>query len=176
MWKNSWYSTSVEAFYRTVNSISGQPSTPAVITSPDVTGPTPEGVPVNTRSPGSRVNIPLIWLIKSATWNSMSLVLPFCFNSPFTFSHIPKSCTSFVKSDFGTNSPTGHDVSNPLETAHGNFLSFNSVCFSRSVMSRATVYPAMWSVTADGDMSLHFLPITTPSSTSWCSSVAPLGS
>jgi len=161
--------------YSTANEISLWPSIPAVITSPEVTGPTPDGVPVKIRSPGSNVKIELIKLIISGTEKIISLVLAFCLISPLTFS---QSCTASGEQmfSFGMNSPTGHEVSNPLQIDHGSLLVFNSSCLSLSVMSRAIVYPAMTFIASWTGVFLHCDPIMTPSSTSWCRELAPGGS
>ena len=54
-------------------------------------------------------------------------------------------------------------------------LPLSSFCTDLAVMSRARTYPPMASVAASGVALRHSLPITIPSSISWCNSSSPTG-
>ena len=54
-------------------------------------------------------------------------------------------------------------------------LPLSSFCTDLAVMSRARTYPPMASVAASGVALRHSLPITMPSSISWCNSSSPTG-
>ena len=143
--------------------------------SPALTGPTPGGVPVRIRSPGSKVKCSLIQLTKYGIVKIMSLVFPFWRTFPFTFNHRSTFCGSTIFS-FGMNWLTGHAVSKPFAKLHGSPAFFAFPWAARSVMSRARTYPPMWSNTLASGIELPRFPMTRPSSTSWWSSVAPFGS
>ena len=89
------------------------------MTSPLVTGPTPEGVPVSTKSPVSRVKCSLIQLMRYGILKIISRVLLCCFTTPFTLSHSSVFCGSGIFSR-GMKDPTGQDVSKPFAMDHGN--------------------------------------------------------
>ena len=103
------------------------PSTckPARRISPALTGPTPFGVPVRTRSPSSSVITWLIALNCLGISKSMRFVLSFCLISPLTLSHRSKLCGSGIL-DLGIGSEMGRKVSKPLAMDHGRPFFFAS--------------------------------------------------
>ncbi len=72
---------------------------------------TPAGVPVAIKSPGYRVMISEMYLIRKATGKAMSAVLPFCFTSPLRRVSTATLAGSIFVSIQG---PTGQNVSNDL--------------------------------------------------------------
>ena len=84
-------------------------------TSPGASGPTPAGVPVAIRSPGSRVMTPLMYDNKSGIEKIISLVRPRCRSTPLTR---PITSSVLQSRPFTTRGPTGQKVSKPLARAH----------------------------------------------------------
>src|SRR6202008_4546951 len=87
------------------------PLTSTSTVSPCFIRETPAGVPVAIRSPGYSVMISEMYLIRKATENAMSAVLPFCFTSP-----LRRVWTVTLRGSISVSShgPTGQKVSNDL--------------------------------------------------------------
>jgi len=161
---------------------------PTVIICPGWTGPTPSGVPVRSKSPGSNFMIELTCSIKAGIGKIMSLVFPFCFKEPSSLSHMLTFDGSVISS-LGRKSPIGRKVSNPLATLHGspcffaasygwsntkNESSINTILNMKrytwiflAVISIPRAYPAIWWKASAAFMSRPSSPITTPNSTVW---------
>jgi len=93
--------------------------------SPDLTGPTPAGVPVRITSYGSKVKYFEMYDIKYGTSNIISPVLPLCFMTPLTEQvRLTKWGSGIFV--FGMNSLTGQAVSNPFAKSHGSPLALAS--------------------------------------------------
>src|SRR3990172_6006326 len=109
------------------------PSTSTSIRSPGTTELMPEGVPVSTTSPGSRVITRVMNSINSATPNTMSAVEPDWRTSPLTRHSIlsPSKGSSSVS----IAGPSGQNVSKPLPRVHWPSLR----CKSRAVTSLPAV-------------------------------------
>src|SRR6478609_2310692 len=109
------------------------PSTETVTSSPATSGPTPAGVPVRTRSPGSNVITCEMKRNTTSTGKINAEVLSDCFNSPFTRLSTRTPFQGSISSV--TIGPTGQNVSKPLARVHcGSFF-----CRSRAVTSLAQV-------------------------------------
>mmetsp|Transcript_2955 Transcript_2955/g.10644 ORF Transcript_2955/g.10644 Transcript_2955/m.10644 type:complete len:247 (+) Transcript_2955:695-1435(+) len=149
-------------------------SMPAVMTSPGPTGPTPSGVPVSSRSPSSSVCTRETASSSAGTPKIIRPVEPLCRGaaSPFTRSHMSSEEGSATAAA-GTISLTGQDVSQPLAAAHGLPAFFAASCAPRSVMSSARQYPPTCAIASAAFTRVARRPMTTPSSSSWCVSVAP---
>src|SRR5690606_1807024 len=87
-------------------------SMPSSITSPgrsQICGswpmPTPGGVPVLIRSPGSSTMNWLRWCTMTYGSKIMVLVVPVCRRTPLTFSHMPRSVTSGISSGVTSQGP-----------------------------------------------------------------------
>ena len=104
--------------------------------SPGFTGPTPAGVPVNSRSPVFQVLYFETWEISASTGNSMSAVWPLCTTSPFLSNSNRMSCTFPPRSASGTQSrDTTALPSKALAFSQGLPLAFSADCTSRAVKS-----------------------------------------
>src|SRR6185312_14630925 len=109
------------------------PSTETLTSSPATSGPTPAGVPVRTRSPGSKVITCEIKRKTTSTGKINASVLSDCFISPFTRLSTRTPFQGSISSV--TIGPAGQNVSKPLARVHcGSFF-----CRSRAVTSLATV-------------------------------------
>jgi len=111
---------------------------PAVMVSPGMAGPTPSGVPVSNRSPGSNVCTALTAAIKAGKSNTIRAGHPCCRGvaSPLSLSHMCSAVWSATR-ETGTKSDTGSDVCHPLAAVQGLPSLLARSCATRSVMSRA---------------------------------------
>src|SRR5439155_442953 len=100
-------------------------------------GPTPAGVPVAIRSPGSSVIACDTNATSAAMPNTMSRALPRCRSTLFTRQRTSSS-ERRAGSSGATRGPTGQNVSNPLARVHCSSLR----CRSRAVTSFRQVIPA----------------------------------
>lgn len=92
--------------------------TPAVITSPGTTFPTPFGVPVSTRSSSSSANTPLTCCKILGILNSIKPVLSSCRTFPLTSKCKRTLCGSGILF-LGMKCDTGRKVLKPLASDHG---------------------------------------------------------
>jgi hypothetical protein len=76
--------------------------------------PTPGGVPVVIRSPGSSVMNSLMYETSLLIGKIMVLDEPSCLRTPLTSSHMARSCGSPTSSEVTIQGPTGPKVSQPL--------------------------------------------------------------
>src|SRR4029453_7909666 len=125
---------------------------------------TPSGVPVLTRSPGSRRTYCDRSRISSATPKTMSEVFESCRGSPFTNERSPRSCGSTSSAGISAG-PSGLKVSQLLPFPH--WPPDPSICRARSDTSFEIVYAATQASASCGDDRYRAVrPTTTPSSTS----------
>jgi len=93
----NWYPvsrcTAVNCMLESSSSESGSDRA-AVNLSPGTTGPTPDGVPVSSKSPSSRAMMEDTCSMSFGIRNIMSAVVPFCLNVPFILSQIFRLCGS----------------------------------------------------------------------------------
>lgn len=125
---------------------------------------TPDGVPVRTTVPASRV-VP--WLMKltiSSTPKRRSPVPEFCLSSPLTV--VLKLRVEAFPTTAGETrrGPRGANLSKPLLKHHwGTPPAFlGSRCHARAETSLETTYPAMWERADSLGMFLPVLPMTMP--------------
>src|SRR5690606_8787831 len=85
-------------------------------TSPLRRGPTPEGVPVAMRSPGSSVMIELMYSMSTGIEKAISDARPCCRTSPFTLQITSRLAGSMPSAATGV--PTGQKVSKPFARVH----------------------------------------------------------
>ena len=144
------------------------PSISIVISSPGFSqtggsrnAPTPAGVPVMMRSPGSSVIASETNETISATPKTMFAVLESCITSPFRIARIGSAWGSGTELA-GTRSPTGRNVSSDLPRTHWPSANWRS----RPETSFATTYPATKSSASSAATAFARRPITTPSSAS----------
>ena len=80
--------------------------------------PTPAGVPVAIRSPGSSVIVWVMYAIRSATPKTMFAVVESCIGSPLRIARIESACGSGTSSRGTSRGPTGQKVSGDLPRVH----------------------------------------------------------
>lgn len=103
------------------------------------------------------------WMISSMRKMS-SLVLPFCFGTPFTLQLTFKLCGSATRLLCTTAGPNGQNVS--IDFPMRNWPPLRCFCQSRAEMSCATLYPNTWSNAFSFFTCLASLPTITANSTS----------
>lgn len=89
------------------------------ITSPGLHGPTPAGVPVKSKSPGSKRTVSVVNSINVGMSKIILSVFSCCRTFPLTVQVSSKLCGSDTF-DLSTKPATGHDVSNDLARNHGS--------------------------------------------------------
>ena len=101
--------------------------------------PTPGGVPVKIRSPGSSVTTCDRYASSAGTPKMNSFVDEFCIVWPLSRSWILRLCGSVTSSAVTSTGPVGANVSNVLPMVHCFSSPLN--CQSRAETSCPTVYP-----------------------------------
>src|SRR5215468_10260930 len=139
------------------------PPTSISTTSPGLIGPTPAGVPVETRSPASSVIPAAMNESRRGRGKIWSFERPFCFTAPLTRQ---MTGTSDHSRPTVTHGPTGQKVSNPFARVHWASARW----MSRQVTSFRQVTPAIALTHSASDALRSRLPITTASSASWWTS------
>src|SRR2546429_9721696 len=130
-------------------------------TSPGASGPTPAGVPVAIRSPGSRVMTCETTHTSVTMENTMSRARPCWRCLPFTRQYTSSS-SSRRASTGTTRGPTGQNVSKPFALVHCSSVR----CRSRAVTSLTHVIPAMPARASLSVARRSGRPMTTPISPS----------
>ena len=99
--------------------------------------PTPEGVPVETISPGSRGVMEEIYSISAGILKISSLVFEFCNTSPSMERVIARECGSGISSAMTMAGPMGQKVGKLLDKEN----CVDERCTSRALTSLTMVYP-----------------------------------